>query len=151
MPETGIKQMQGGVLHTAVVPVNRQPVIERFFGASASFVMRIAIAHEVPGRAGPLRHGIGFPFCRTAAMRTGRIDKGIHRCKRGFSVISRFIGIYFRQFQRKFAFRQRNPAAFFTVNHRDRFSPVSLTGEHPVAQLKVDLWTSLPGLFQKAQ
>jgi len=30
MPESGIQQMQGRVLHTTIVPVNRQPVFECF-------------------------------------------------------------------------------------------------------------------------
>ena len=44
MPETGIQQMQRRMLHTAVIPIDRQPVIERLFCGKRAYIVRITIA-----------------------------------------------------------------------------------------------------------
>ena len=48
VPEAAVQQVQGRVLHAAVVPVHRQPVPERFGRADAGFAVRVAVTHEVP-------------------------------------------------------------------------------------------------------
>ena len=139
MPETAIEQMQRRMLHTAVIPVNRAPVFHGLFRSKRLIVMRIHIAQEVPGRTCPLRHGIGFTFCRTAAARTGRVDPFGNVGKRRMSVIRRFIAFYLGKQQREILFIQRNSTAFRAMYNRNRFAPIALTGEHPVTELKVDL------------
>ena len=48
MPETAVQQMQGRVLHAAVVPVHGQPIAKRFGRGNGCFAVRVAVAHEVP-------------------------------------------------------------------------------------------------------
>ena len=69
MPETGIQQVQRGMLHSSVVPINIHPVIKRFLGGKFFAVVRIAITQEIPGRTGPVRHGIRFTAGLGAAFR----------------------------------------------------------------------------------
>ena len=49
MPESGVDQMACDVLHTSVVPVNRQPVFELIGICKCLVIVRIDIAQEVPG------------------------------------------------------------------------------------------------------
>ena len=74
MPEAAVKQVQCGMLHSAVIPVHRRPVLQRLLRRQGLIVAGIGIPQKIPGRAGPLRHGIGFPLGGAAAVRTG----GIH-------------------------------------------------------------------------
>ena len=48
MPEAAVQQVERGVLHTAVVPVDWHPVLERFLGCKLLVVVRVAVAQEVP-------------------------------------------------------------------------------------------------------
>ena len=123
VPETGVQQVQCGMLHTAVIPVDRSPVLKRFFAGKSLVIVRVHIPQEVPGRASPLRHSIGFTFSRTAAARAGGIDPVSMPCKRAFAVLARLKVGDFRQTERQFTFRNRLPAAFFTLDHRDGFAP----------------------------
>ena len=48
VPEAAVKQMQSCVLHTAVVPINRCPILCSFFRDKLLVVMRVAISEEIP-------------------------------------------------------------------------------------------------------
>ena len=48
VPEAAVQQVERGVLHTAVLPVDRHPVLERFLGCKLLVVVRVAVAQEVP-------------------------------------------------------------------------------------------------------
>ena len=72
-------------------------------------------------------------------MRAGGVDPVGHMGKRGFPVIGRFIRFHIRQAERELAFWKRHISTFVAVHNRDRFTPVALAGEHPVAQLEVNL------------
>ena len=148
MPETGIQKVKGGVLHSSVVPVNRQPVFHSFFACQSLFVLRIGIADVIPGRTSPLRHGIGLTFCRSSAARAGGVDPVCHGSQRRLAVIGRHVALYIRQLQRKGFFRNRNVTAFVAVYDRNRLTPVTLTGEYPVTQLIVCFCFSNVVLFE---
>ena len=49
VPEAGVQQVQRGMFHAAVIPVDRRPVFERFLACKRLIVVRIHIAQEVPG------------------------------------------------------------------------------------------------------
>ena len=127
VPEAAVQQMQRGVLHAAVIPIDRAPVFERFLGAQRLIVVRVHIAQEVPGRARPLGHGVGLALGRAAAVRTGGVDPVGHLGQRGLAVFGRLIGIDLGQGQRQLILGQRHPAALFTVYERDGFAPIALT------------------------
>ena len=148
MPEPGIQQVQCGMLHTAVVPVYRHPVIQCLFAGQCLFIIRICIAQEIPGRPCPLGHGIGLPLCRPAAAGTGCIDPISHQRQRRLSGICGHITLHFRQFQRQFTLIKRHIAALLTVYDRDWLAPVTLSGEYPVTQFKVCLGTAHTLFFQ---
>ena len=126
------------MLHTAVVPIDRHPIIQRFLGGKSLIVMRIAIAQEVPRRTGPLRHGVGLASSLAAAFRTGAFDPIGERRKRTFTVRAGLIRFDLGQLERQLFFGNRNPAALIAFDKRNRLAPVSLTGEYPVAKLEVD-------------
>jgi len=139
VPEAGIEQVQRGVLHAAVVPVDRQPVLKLFPAGEVGVAVRIGIAQEIPAGTGPLRHGIGLALGGTGAARAGGVHPGIDLGERGLAGIGRLIVVNLRQEHRQLIFRHRNPAALLAINQRDRLAPVALAGEDPVAQLEVDL------------
>ena len=59
------------MLHTSVVPIDRQPVIECFPVGQAGIIMRIAVTHIVPARASPVGHRIYLAFRRSTALGAG--------------------------------------------------------------------------------
>ena len=95
--ETGIKQMQYRMFYTADIHIYRQIFVCFFSGYKFFVVMRIHVTKEVPGRTCPLRHRVCLTFCRSAALRTGRIYPGINGCQWGFACTCRLIGFNFRQ------------------------------------------------------
>ena len=88
--------MQRSMLHPAVIPIHRAPICQSFLRRQGMIVVRIHIAEKIPGRAGPLRHGVGFSLGRAATARTGRIDPIRHIGKRTFPIVGRLITIHFR-------------------------------------------------------
>ena len=69
-------------------------------------------------------------------------------CQRGLAVRARLKVGDVRQSQRQAALGQGLPAALVAVHHGDGLAPVTLTAEHPVAQLVVDLIAALAVFFQ---
>ena len=139
VPEPAVQQMQRGVLHAAVVPVHRAPVFQRLPAGQRVVVVRVHIAQEVPGRARPLGHGVRLPFGGAAAARAGGVHPFGMACQRAFAVAGGLKILDLRQHQRQLALRQRHPAAFFAIHHRDRLAPIALAAEHPIPQLEVCL------------
>ncbi|CCY20904.1 uncharacterized protein BN782_00673 [Eubacterium sp. CAG:786] len=143
VPETAVQQVERGVLHAAVVPVNGHPVFERFLGGKLLVVVRVAVTQEVPAGTSPLGHCISLALCGATAARAGGVDEALQRGKRAFTGVCGHVAVNFRQLQREFALGERYPAALLAVDNGDRLAPVSLTGEYPVAQLVVHLFATL--------
>ena len=139
MPEAAVKQMQRRMLHAAVVPVDGEPVVERFLARERLVVVRVRIAQEIPRGTGPLGHRVRLALGRAAAVRARRIDPVGHLRERRLAVVGRLIALDLRQAQRQLLFRQRHVAALFALDNRDRLAPIALAREDPVAQLIVDL------------
>ena len=148
MPETAVQQVQGGVLHAAVVPVHGAPILERLLAGDGVVVLRVAVAQEVPARTGPLGHGVGLALGGGTAAGAGRADPlGMAR-QRAFAVLARLKVLDFGQAQGQLALGQGHPAALVAIDHGDRLAPVALAAEHPVAQLEVDLLVALAVLLE---
>ena len=139
VPEPAVEQVQGGMLHTAVVPVHRQPILHGFLTCNGMVIVRIRVADEIPAGACPLRHGICFTLGGTAAAGAGGVHPLRHGGQRAFAVIRRLIVFHVGQQHRQLIFRHGHHAALVAVNHGDGFAPVPLTAEHPVTELEVDL------------
>ena len=135
VPETGIDHMARNVLHTAVVPVNGHPILELFGISQRLGVVRIDIAQEVPGRACPLRHGVGLSLCSTTALGALAVDKGFDFCQGALTALAGLKVLDLGQAQRKLTVRNGNDAARGTVNDRDGLTPISLAVECPVLHL----------------
>ena len=129
--------MEHRVFHTADIHINRQIFVCFFLAYQLFIILVIHITQEVPGRTGPLRHGVGLSLRRSAAARTGGVHPFRNVCQRRFSGSGRLIFLYFRKQQRQLFFRYRYSAAFRAVYDRDRLAPVTLTGEYPVTKLIV--------------
>ena len=134
--------MQRRVLHAAVIPIDRAPVFLRLLGDGRVFVVRVHIAEVIPAGACPLGHGIRLALGRAAAARTGCVDPVGHFRQGAFAVVGRLVAVHLREDDGQLLLGNRHPAALRAGDHRDRLAPVALTGEHPVAELVVDL--SLP-------
>ena len=148
VPETAVQQMQGGVLHAAVVPVHGRPVLQRFLGGQSVLAVGVHVAQEVPGGTGPLGHGVGLAGGGAAAAGAGGLDPVGVAGQRGLTIGARLKIGDVGQGQGQAALRQGLPAALFTLDHGDGLAPVPLAGEDPVAQLVVHLIAALAVGFQ---
>ena len=146
VPKTGIEQVQRGVLHAAVVPIHRAPILLSLFADQLAIIMGIHVAQEVPGGTGPLGHGVCLSLGGAAAAGTGGVDPVGHLAQGAFAVISGLIALHLRQHQRQLALGNRHPAALLAVHQRDRLAPVALAGEDPVTELVVHFFLA-PALF----
>ena len=140
VPEAGVEQVERGMLHAAVVPIDGAPVLLGFLGDRRLIVVRVHIAQEIPAGAGPLRHGIGLALGGAAAARAGSVDPVGHLGQGAFAVVGRLIALDLRQNDGQLILGDRHPAALRAGDHRDGLAPVALAGEDPVAQLVVDLF-----------
>ena len=131
--------MQRRVLHAAVVPVDRSPILLGFLRDGHILVMRVHIAQIIPRRASPLGHGVGLALCGAAAARAGGVDPVGHLGNRALAVVGRLIALDLRQNQRQLILGHGHPAALGAGDHRNGLAPVALTGEDPVTELVVDL------------
>ncbi len=113
--------------------------VQRFLAGQCLVVVGIHIAQEVPAGAGPLGHGVRFALGRAAAAGAGGVDPVGHLAQGAFAVVGGLVALHLRQHQRQLLLRQRHPAALLAVHQGDGLAPVALAGEHPVAQLVVDL------------
>ena len=134
--------MSGYVLHTAVVPVNWQPVVHFRSVSKSLCIVRIYIADEIPGRAGPLWHGIGLSLCIAAAFRAFAVYEGFNLGKWGLSVLTWLEVFDLRQTKRKLLIRNCYVTALRTMNDRNRLAPISLAVKCPVLHLVLN--TSFP-------
>ena len=91
MPEARVQQMQCGMLHTAIVPVDRQPVLELIWIRNALVIVRIDVAQEVPAGTSPLRHRVGLATRRTSAMRACGVDPVVYYAERTLAGIDGFV------------------------------------------------------------
>ena len=139
VPETAVEQVERGVLHAAVVPVDGTPVVQRLFGSERFVIVRIHVAQEIPARAGPLRHGVGLALGRAAALRAGGVDPVGHLGDGALAVVGRLVALDLRQNERQLLLGNGHPAARRAVDQRNGLAPIALAGEHPVTQLVVDL------------
>ena len=132
--------MQRGVLHAAVVPVHRAPVVFRLVRDRLMVVVRIHIAQEVPRRTRPLGHGVGLALGVAPALGALGIDPVGHLGERALAVVGQLVAVHLRQDERQLLFGHGHPAALRAVDEGDGLTPVALAGEDPVAQLVVDLF-----------
>ena len=131
------------MLYAADVHINRQIFVCLFLWKPVlCHCELIHITQEVPGRTGPLRHGIGLSLGRAAAVPdTCSLPTQSIAASGDSPVPVGSIALYLRQTQRKLLLRNRYVAAVRAVDDRDRLAPVTLTGEYPVTQLVVDSLT----------
>ncbi len=137
--------MQCCMLHTAIVPVYRHPILKCLFACKHLVVIWINIAKEIPGRSCPLRHSICLALCFSSALRTCCFYPVAHCCKRRFSCICRHITVHLGKFQRQLALIKWNIATTWAFYNRNRFSPIALTGKYPVTQFII--YFSMPNVF----
>ncbi len=152
VPETGVEQVQHGVLDAADVEVHaavagrgagrHHPVPLDFRVHQPLVVDRVQVAQVVPAGAGPLRHGVELAPVPPRAVAEVELDlrpvggPGQRRDRVAGLVLVRLgpeVG-HLRQLDRQQFFRQRDRQPVGVVDDRERLAPVALPGEQPVAQ-----------------
>ena len=129
-PETGIEQVQDGMLHPADILAHRQP-LRRHRRIERAIIGRAGEANEIPRRIGEGVERIGLATGRLAALRA------IHMLPRRVAIerVPRHIeGHVFGQNHRQLLLRHRHDAADLAVDDRDRRAPVTLAAYPPIAQ-----------------
>ena len=127
--------MQNGMLDAANVLVNRSPVIYLVLVKRQLVVMRVSVAEIIPGRTDKGIHGIGLTPCRLAALRAGAVHEGLALSQRRNRPLLELHIL--RQHNRQLVLRHKLLAAVRAVNHRNRCTPVTLTGNQPVTEAVV--------------
>ncbi len=122
--KSGIQQVQNSVFNAADILVHGQPVVHPFCIQGAILVVRARIAVKIPGRLYKSVHGIRFTSGFTVAFGASGFGKGQFKGQRR-SPIGPHVQIQ-RQYHRQIFFVNRNNAAFFTMDHGDGCSPISL-------------------------
>ena len=140
MPETRVQKVKGCMLHSTVVPVNRQPVFHRL--AACQGFCHCADRYSAGNTRKILPTVASYPShalpCHRSKDRSSLPSRGYlrsetHRCQSAYSLSTS------GKFQRKFFFRNRNISTFFTFYNRNRLAPVTLSGKYPVTQFEVCL------------
>ena len=139
--------MQYRMLHAADIHIYRKILIRLFSAHQFLIIFVVHITKEIPGRTGPLRHGIGLSLGRSAADRTSGVHPPVNIRQRRFTCSGRLIGLHFRKQQRKLILRYRHTAALRTMNNRNRLSPITLTGEYPVTKFVIHRFMADSHLF----
>ena len=143
MPETGIKQVQSSVLHTTIIPVNRQPVIQRFFCCQG---IDIVWDHNNGGNTRKNQP--------TVAWYRFHVLQVFHKLDRLYSQIPEGlpVGIPHLESVHKILLQAISKAIGLLglEQHHNVHSeqlelvpPITLTGKYPVTQLKVYFWFRL--------
>ena len=134
VPEARVEQVQHRVLGAADIEIDHARLIAAPVGLGllrdeTRGVGRIAIAQVVPARTRPLRHGVGF--AQRAVGQTHPVDR-LRQQRIGRA--GRFVVVKRRGEQRQVAFGDGVVMAVLP-HDRERFAPITLTREQPIAQL----------------
>ena len=135
--KTCVQKVHTCVFRTAYVHVNGEHFVRDFRRERVLVVVRFGVAEIIPAGTYEGVQRIGITGSFAAALRTSAVHKSFVTCKGGASRGTEFyvVGELYRQI----LFRNGNCAAFFTINHRDRRAPITLTGYRPVAQTVIYL------------
>ena len=130
--------MTGDMFHAAVVPVDLTPVFELVHVGQCLVVVGVDVPQEVPGRTGPLGHGVRLSAGRAAALRAGAVDELGDLRQGRFTVRAGLEVLDLRQLQGKLVVGHVSHAALVAVDDRDGLAPVALAVEGPVFHLELD-------------
>ena len=89
MPEAAVQQVQGGVLHAAVIPIHGAPVLQGLLAGDSIVVVGIAVTQEIPAGTGPLGHSVGLALGGGTAAGAGGVDPLGVAGQRAFAVLAR--------------------------------------------------------------
>ncbi len=99
--------------------------------------MSVDIAQIIPTGTRPLRHRICFATS-LASVLIDNVQPVARPGKRRFPAVTRFEILDFRQEHRQILVVKRGDFAVFPMDDRERFTPVTLAAEKPVAELVID-------------
>ena len=116
--------MHACMFNSSNILVYRKPSVCNIVIKRRFIVMSVSISCIIPRTASKSIHSVGFSFCFSSAFRTSCIDKRIGFFKRIFSNGKFYIH---RKSYRQIGFFNGNYSAFFTMNERQRISPISLS------------------------
>src|ERR1051326_7775693 len=108
------------------------PVLFGLLTDETLFVMRVAKSQVIPARACPLRHRV-----RLAQRFVGVTNPLFRFRERRFAGASRFVIIKWWRNNRQFIFTERAVLPILP-NNGERFAPIALSREQPIAQFVID-------------
>ena len=129
--------MQNGVLDSADVLVDGEPVLRLRRIKRSLHVLRVRVAIEVPTGINEGVHGVGFAFGWLAAFGAGDVDELRHAAQRRAALLGDFnlIG----QHDGQLVVGNRHKAAALAVNDGDGRAPETLPAHAPVLEAEGDL------------
>src|SRR5699024_6547334 len=106
--EPGVQQVQGGVLLTADVVVDRSPLVHLLDVEGGGVQVRRAVAPGVPGRVHEGVHGVGVTFGRATAGRTVDLHPVLGRGQGGHTLGCQFGTLHLGQGDRQLVVGDRD-------------------------------------------
>ena len=138
VPEPGVEQMEHRVFRAADVEIDRHPVAFLRRIPRGIRIFRVDVAQIVPAGASPLRHRVGFAAAAAAGDRIHVVDPVFRLRQRRLPGSGGFEVRHLRQIHRQFGIVDQFDRTILVVDDRERFAPVALAAEKPVAQLVFD-------------
>ena len=120
------------MFYSTYILVYIHPVIATFFIENLIFPHRFigSVTHKIPTRLKKGIHSISFTNCLTFTCRTSCVFPSRVSIKR--VSLSTYLDI-FRKCDWKIFYGFRNQSTFFTMNHRDRSTPITLATDSPIS------------------
>ena len=148
VPETGVEEVQDGVLGAPHVKVHGHPVLFLFRIPAPLVVVGIDVAEVVPAGAGPLGHGVGLPGADLAGLGIGPLEPFLGPGQRRLPILRGLVVLQLRQHHRQLLLGHQAYMAIGIVHQGEGFAPIALTAEKPISQTEVDGGLAHPLLLQ---
>ena len=127
------------MLRAADIEIDGQPLLQKLGIGERIVVQRIDVAQIVPARTGPLRHSVSLADALLARDGIDDVEPLRRLCERRFARAGRLVVLKDGERERKILFVHERLGAILPVDHRERFAPIALTGEKPVAEFVLHL------------
>ena len=124
------------MLRSAYVKVYRKPMLKEFLIGKFIIILRVNVAHIIPGTSRTAGHCRGFTLTFYSVFII--LFPLCSIFKRSLTILS-LVVLKLRKYKRKLTFRKELYFTFFCMYYRNRLSPITLSCKYPLSEMVVDL------------